>query len=194
RTLMSHVEQEDYQKACGVIETVEEKCYNVLEHTMARQTLEINGMYSGYQGEGTKTIIPSIATAKITCRLVPGQDPEDIQNRLEKHILAQAPSGVTVNVKKEKLSAKAYKVEPNHPLIKKAADSYTKAFGKETVDMRIRGSIPVVEWLDDLYGIPIVLLCFGTTEDRLHSPNESFPLDIFDKDMETLVHYWNIFK
>ena len=194
RTLMSHVEQEDYQKTCGVSETVSEKGYTALEHTMARPTLEINGMYSGYQGEGTKTIIPSIATAKITCRLVPGQDPEDIQNRLEKHILAQAPSGVTVNVKKEKLSAKAYKVEPNHPLIKKAADSYTKAFGKETVYMRMGGSIPVVEWLDDLYGIPIVLLGFGTPEDRLHSPNESFPLDSFDKGMETLVHYWNSFK
>lgn len=194
RTLMSHVEQEDYQKTCGVSETVSEKGYTALEHTMARPTLEINGMYSGYQGEGTKTIIPSVATAKITCRLVPGQDPEDIQNRLEKHILAQAPSGVTVNVKKEKLSAKAYKVEPNHPLIKKAADSYTKAFGKETVYMRMGGSIPVVEWLDDLYGIPIVLLGFGTPEDRLHSPNESFPLDSFDKGMETLVHYWNSFK
>src|SRR5699024_12069576 len=101
----------------------------------------INDMYYCYKGEGLITIIPSIATAKITCRLVPGQDPEDIQNRLEKHILAQAPSGVTVNVKKEKLSAKAYKVEPNHPLIKKAADSYTKAFGKETVYMRMVGII-----------------------------------------------------
>src|SRR5699024_9949224 len=138
--------------------------------------------------------ITSIATAKITCRLGLSQDPEDMQNHLKKHILAQAPRGVTVNVKKEKLSAKAYKVEPNHPLIKKAADSYTKAFGKETVYMRMGGSISVVEWLDDLYGIPIVLLGFGTPEDRLHSPNESFPLDSFDKGMETIVHYWNSFK
>src|SRR5699024_1130438 len=140
-----------------------------------------NGMYSGYQGEGTKTIIPSIATAKITCRLVPGQDPEDIQNRLEKHILAQAPSGVTVNVKKEKLSAKDNKVEPNHTLIKKAADNYTKAFGKETECMRSGRSIPIVEWLDDLNGIPIDILRFGTPENRLHFPNESFLLDSFDK-------------
>src|SRR5699024_251329 len=194
RELMSHVEQEDYKETCGVQETVSEKGYTALEHTMARPTLEINGMYSGYQGEGTKTIIPSVATAKITCRLVPGQDPEYIQNLLEKHILDTAPNGVTVNVKKEKLSAKAYKVEPNHPLIKKAAESYTKAFDKETVYMLMGGSIPVVEWLDDLYGIPIVLLGFGTPEDRLHSPNESFPLDSFDKGMETLVHYWNSFK
>jgi acetylornithine deacetylase/succinyl-diaminopimelate desuccinylase-like protein len=75
-------------------------------------------------------------------------------------------------------------------LIKKAAKAYTKAFGKETVYVRMGGSIPVVEWIQSIYHIPIVLLGFGTPEDRLHSPNESFPLDSFDKGMETLVYYW----
>ncbi|GAA0595875.1 dipeptidase [Virgibacillus siamensis] len=191
RELIKQVKGEDYHKSTGVPETVSEKGYSAKEHTMGRPTFEINGMYGGYQGEGTKTIIPSTATAKITCRLVPGQDPEHIQQLLEKHIKDVAPSGVTVNVKKEKLSAKAYKVEPDHPLIKKAAESYTKAFGKETVYVRMGGSIPVVEWIEDIYQMPIVLLGFGTPDDRLHSPNESFPLDSFDKGMETLVHYWN---
>ncbi|WP_174616180.1 dipeptidase [Virgibacillus ihumii] len=191
RELIRQVEGEDYRKSTGVTETASEKGYSAKEHTMGRPTFEINGMYGGYQGEGTKTIIPSTATAKITCRLVPGQDPEHIQQLLEKHIRNVAPSGVTVDVKKEKLSAKAYKVEPDHPLIKKAAASYTKAFGKETVYVRMGGSIPVVEWIEDLYQIPIVLLGFGTPDDRLHSPNESFPLDSFDKGMETLVHYWS---
>src|SRR5699024_5822094 len=98
------------------------------------------------------------ATAKITCRLVPGQDPEKIQQLLEAHIQKAAPAGVTVEIRKEKLSAKAYKVEPDHPLIKKAAKSYTKAFGKETVYVRMGGSIPVVEWMEAIYNIPIVLL------------------------------------
>lgn len=191
RELIKQVEGEDYRKSAGVPDTASEKGYTAKEHTMGRPTFEINGMYGGYQGEGTKTIIPSTATAKITCRLVPGQDPEHVQQLLEKHIQNAAPSGITVDVQKEKLSAKAYKVEPDNPLIKKAAESYTKAFGKETVYVRMGGSIPVVEWIENIYKMPIVLLGFGTPDDRLHSPNESFPLDSFDKGMETLVHYWN---
>jgi acetylornithine deacetylase/succinyl-diaminopimelate desuccinylase-like protein len=190
RKMMAKVPSEDFAKVCGVKTTASEKGYTAVEHTMGRPTFEINGIYGGYQGEGTKTIIPSTATAKITCRLVPGQDPEKIQQLIENHINKVTPSGVTVTVKMEKLSAKAYKVEPDHPLIKKAAKAYTKAFGKETVYVRMGGSIPVVEWIQSIYHIPIVLLGFGTPEDRLHSPNESFPLDSFDKGMETLVYYW----
>ncbi|MCM3739598.1 dipeptidase [Oceanobacillus luteolus] len=194
RKLIKKAPSEDYVQSTGITETVSEKGYTPAEHTMGRPTFEVNGMYGGYQGEGTKTIIPSEATAKITCRLVPGQDPEKIQQLLEDHVNKHAPSGVSVKVKKEKLSAKAYKVEPNHPLIQKAAESYTKSFGKETVFVRMGGSIPVVEWIDSIYDMPIVLLGFGTPEDRLHSPNESFPLDSFDKGMETLVYYWDMVK
>ncbi|MFZ3577343.1 dipeptidase [Virgibacillus sp. DJP39] len=194
RELIDQVQGEDYSEAAGVKETASEKGYTAKEHTMARPTFEINGISGGYQGEGTKTIIPSSASAKITCRLVPGQDPDKVQALLEAHVNKVAPTGVTVEVKKEKLSAKAYKVEPTNPLIQKAAKSYTKAFGKETVYVRMGGSIPVVEWIESIYNIPIVLLGFGTPDDRLHSPNESFPLDSFDKGIETLVHYWNEIK
>lgn len=191
RALIAKVNGENYEKTTGVAETVSEKGYDEKEHTMARPTFELNGIYGGYQGEGTKTIIPSSATAKITCRLVPNQEPEKIQQLLVEHIKRVTPKGVTVDVKLEKLSSKAYMVEPNHPLIQKAAMCYEKAFGKETVFVRMGGSIPVVEWLDQLYQVPIILLGFGTPEDRLHSPNESFPLDSFDKGMETIVYYWD---
>lgn len=190
RELLNRVAGEDYEKTVGVPETVSEKGYNAKEHTMARPTFEINGIYGGYQGEGTKTIIPSSATAKITCRLVPHQDPVHIQQILVDHIKRVAPKGVTVDVKLEELSARAYMVEPDHPLIQTAAACYEKAFGKETVFVRMGGSIPVVEWLDQIYRIPIILLGFGTPEDNLHAPNESFPLNSFDKGMETLVYYW----
>ncbi len=190
KKIIEAVKGEDYTQTTGVQTTVSEKGYTAKEHTMARPTLEVNGLYGGYQGEGSKTIIPSTATAKITCRLVPGQDPEHVQQLLVKHIEEHTPSGVTVEVNKEPLSAKAYMVEPDHPLIEKAAKSYSQAFGKETVYVRMGGSIPVVEWFDALFDIPVVLLGFGTPEDRLHSPNESFPLDSFDKGMETLVYYW----
>ncbi|HLR53888.1 MAG TPA: dipeptidase [Pseudogracilibacillus sp.] len=190
RELIKKTVGENYTETTGVTETVSEKGYSAKEHTMGRPTLEINGMYGGYQGEGTKTIIPATATAKITCRLVPGQDPEHIQSLLKKHIEKVAPNGVEVDVQMEKLSAKAYMVEPTHPLIEKASACYERAFEKETAFVRMGGSIPVVEWFDALYHIPIILLGFGTPEDRLHSPNESFPLDSFDKGMETLVYYY----
>lgn len=190
RLLMKEIKGENYLETTGAPAVVSEKGYTEKEHTMARPTLEINGIYGGYQGEGTKTIIPASATAKITCRLVPNQDPTCIQQLLEEHIKNHTPQGVIVEIKKEKLSSKAYKVDPNHPLIQKAAKSYTKAFQKETVFVRMGGSIPVVEWLDEIFNIPIVLLGFGTPEDRLHSPNESFPVDSFDRGMETLVYYW----
>src|SRR5699024_2969052 len=169
------------------------------EHTMGRPTLEINGIYGGYQGEGSKTIIPSTATAKITCRLVPDQDPKQIQELLKNHIEKVKPTGVEVDVSLEKQYTKAniekqtdqaYNINPDHQLIKIASDCYEKAFQKETVFVRMGGSIPVVEWFDALYQKPVILMGFGTPEDRLHSPNESFPIDSFTKGMETLVYYY----
>lgn len=180
---------EDFVKTTGVPEVTPEKGYTAKEHTMARPTLEINGMFSGYQGEGTKTIIPASATAKITCRLVPGQDPEHVQNAIVEHLHRVKPKGVTLEVKKEPLSARAYKVDPNSDWLKKAAKCYSDAFGKETVFVRLGGSIPVVEMIDQLFGMPIVLLGFGTPEDNLHSPNESFPLESFDKGMVVIANY-----
>ncbi|MRG85850.1 dipeptidase [Salinibacillus xinjiangensis] len=194
RELIKNVPSEDFKASTGVKETTPEKGFTAKEHTMARPTLEVNGLYSGYQGEGTKTIIPSTATAKLTCRLVPGQEPDHVQSLLVDHLEKHVPAGVTLDIKKEPLSARAYKVDPEHPLIQKAAESYTQAFGKETVFVRMGGSIPVVELIDQLYQIPVVLLGFGTPEDRLHSPNESFPIESFDKGMETLVYYWDNVK
>ncbi|SHM49710.1 Acetylornithine deacetylase/Succinyl-diaminopimelate desuccinylase [Gracilibacillus kekensis] len=194
RQLIKEAPSEDYRESTGAIETVSEKGYTAKEHTMARPTLEINGLYSGYQGEGTKTIIPSTATAKLTCRLVPGQDPVQIQEFLVKHIEKHLPQGVELTIKREPLSAKAYKVDPNHQLITKAAESFAETFDKEAVYVRMGGSIPVVEWIDAIYNIPVVLLGFGTPDDRLHSPNESFPMAHFEKGMKTIVHYWEAVK
>lgn len=191
RQLMAEVPSEDYSQTTGVTDTVSELGYTAVEHTMGRPTLEVNGMFGGYQGEGSKTIIPASATAKLTCRLVPGQDPEKIQDILVKHIEEHLPTGVTVEIEREPLSAKAYKVDPSHPLITKAAASYSKAFDQPSVFVRMGGSIPVVEWIDDILGIPIVLLGFGTPDDRLHSPNESFLLTNFDRGLITLVDYFN---
>src|SRR5699024_92824 len=133
RALIEKVKGENYRNTTGVQETVSEHGYNAKEHTMARPTFELNGMYGGYQGEGSKTSIPSIATAKITCRLVPDQDTKKIQQLLQNHIKKVTPTGVKVEVKLEKLSAKAYRIEPTNELIQKAANCYEKAFRIEPV-------------------------------------------------------------
>ncbi|WP_077624464.1 dipeptidase [Sediminibacillus massiliensis] len=190
RKLIEEVPGEDYKKTTGVDQTVSEKGYTAKEHMMARPTLEVNGLYGGYQGEGTKTIIPSSATAKLTCRLVPGQEPDQIQQLLVDHLEKHVPDGVRLEIKREPLSAKAYKVNPDHPLIQQAGQALEQAFGKQAVYARLGGSIPVVEWIDSIFQMPVVLLGFGTPEDRLHSPNESFPIENFYKGMETLVYYW----
>lgn len=190
RNLMNEAPSEDYAITTGVKDTVSEEGFTATEHTMARPTLEINGLYSGYQGEGTKTIIPSTATAKLTCRLVPGQDPITIQDLLVAHIEKHTPKGVTVSIKREPLSAKAYRIDPNHRYIQLAAESFKETFHKDPVFVRMGGSIPIVEWLDDMYDIPVVLLGFGTPDDRLHSPNESFPLANFYQGMQTIANYW----
>lgn len=194
RKIMNAAPGENFPSTTGVPETSSEKGYTAKEHTMARPTLEVNGIFGGYQGEGTKTIIPASATAKLTCRLVPGQDPQKIQDALVDFIEASTPKGVTVDIKREALSAKAYKVDPKHPLLIKAAESYTSAFEAETVFVRLGGSIPVVETIDSLFRIPVVLLGFGTPEDNLHSPNESFPLEHFSKGMDALALFYRDVK
>lgn len=190
RDLMNAAPGEDYTQSLDIPATTPEEGFTVNEHLMARPTFEVNGIFGGYQGEGTKTIIPSEATAKLTCRLVPGQDPTVIQDLLVEHIEKHVPKGVHVSVKREPLSAKAYKVDPSHPLILSAAESLSAAFGKKTVFVRLGGSIPVVESFDQLFGIPVILLGFGTPEDNLHAPNESFPVKHFDLGMEVLADYY----
>lgn len=193
RNLIKKVPTENYEQTIGISKTVSESGYSAAEHTMARPTLEINGIYSGYQGEGTKTIIPSVAHAKITCRLVPKQDPKHILQSITDYIEKIKPAGVTVKVKAEPMSAGAYKVDPENPLIRQAAESYSYIFGKETVYVRMGGSIPVVEWFDEIYDVPVILLGFGTPEDQIHAPNESFPLANFTRGMQVIAHYWSSF-
>ncbi|NIK13283.1 dipeptidase [Alkalibacillus sp. S2W] len=182
------VDEEQLKDDLGVPALDGEAGYSYVERTSVRPTLEVNGIYGGFQGEGIKTVLPNQATAKITCRLVPDQDPEHIVQQLTKHVHAQAPVGVNVSVTPFD-KGKPYVTPFDHPVIQKAAQAYETVYQNDTAYVRGGGSIPIVAELDRILNVPVVLMGFGLPDENLHAPNEHFHLENFDQGMETLVHY-----
>lgn len=197
---ITNAEREAYralnQDECALAESLEvttlfgEPGYSALERTWIRPTLEINGIYGGFQGEGSKTVIPSLAHAKITCRLVPNQDPETVLNQIEAHIRTHTPAGATVQVTKMD-TGRPYVTPFDHPAIQLASKAYEAAYGVPAAYTRMGGSIPIVETFDRLLHIPVVLMGFGLNTENFHAPNEHFHLENFDKGLRVLCHYWN---
>jgi acetylornithine deacetylase/succinyl-diaminopimelate desuccinylase-like protein len=170
--------EKEYCDSLGINNVNGEIGYTTLERSWARPTLDLNGIFGGYTGEGSKTIIPSKATAKISTRLVPNQNPEDIAKKLEKHLHKIAPPTVKVEVK---AGAGGYPVlvPIDSKEIKTAVSSFKQAFGKEPVFMREGGSIPIVETFQRVLKAPSVLMGLGLPGDNIHSPNENFDLKNF---------------
>jgi acetylornithine deacetylase/succinyl-diaminopimelate desuccinylase-like protein len=166
-----------------------EKGYSFLERTWVRPTLEVNGIYGGFQGEGIKTVLPSEAHAKITCRLVPNQDPAEIARLIEEHIKQHTPQGVKVSTSLFD-QGKPFLTPYNHPAIQAAGRAFEKAYGVAPAFTRMGGSIPVVETFNSVLNIPVVLMGFGLPDENFHAPNEHFHLENFDKGLVTLCHYW----
>lgn len=182
-------DEEKARQELGVPELYGEKGYSMVERTWVRPTLEINGIYGGFQGEGTKTVIPSEAHAKITCRLVPNQDPDEILALLQAHIQKHAPAGVTVNVQLFD-KGRPFVTPFDHPAIQAAARAYEKAYGVGPAYTRMGGSVPIVETFGRLLDVPVVLMGFGLPDENFHAPNEHFNLENFDKGLLALCHYW----
>lgn len=182
--------EDEIREELGVAELFGEEGYSFNERTWVRPTLEINGMYSGFQGEGIKTVIPSEATAKITCRLVPNQDPDEIVELLTKHVETHQPKGVSVTVTPFDKGA-PFITPLDHPAIQAAGQAYEKVYGVPTSYTRSGGSIPIVADFNQILGLPVVLMGFGLSSENFHAPNEHFHLENFDKGMVTLCHYWH---
>lgn len=185
---LSH-DDESYKKSLNLAELHGEPGYTTLERTWARPTLEINGLYGGFQGEGTKTVIPKEAHAKVTCRLVPNQDPKRILDLAEAHVRRHTPSGAKVTFTRMD-TGHPYLAPYDHPTIQLAAEAYTQAYGKKAVFTRMGGSIPVVETFSQLLHVPVVLMGFGLNDENFHAPNEHFSLENFAKGMTTLAYYY----
>lgn len=158
------------------------------ERINSRPTLEINGLWGGFQGEGTKTVIPNEAHAKITCRLVHNQNPVKIQGLIKKHLEEHAPKGCTVNVTLQD-TGNPFLTPIDSPMIQKAAAAYETVYGKAPVYKREGGSIPIVSDFSHSLQAPVVLMGFGLPDENLHAPNEHFNLENFDKGILTICSF-----
>jgi acetylornithine deacetylase/succinyl-diaminopimelate desuccinylase-like protein len=173
-----------YKKNVGVPALDGEKGYTTFERTWSRPTCDVNGITGGYQGEGAKTIIPSYASCKITMRLVPDMEPNDICNKIEKYLHRIAPG--SVRVKMAKLGgAKGVTVPVEGPWLEAAARAIKTGFGKPPLFTKEGGSIPVVVDFKEILGLDTLLIGFGQNDDNAHSPNERFRLRDFERGCRT---------
>ena len=169
-------DEEAFREEAGLRATPGEAGYSVLERIWARPTLDVNGMWGGFQGEGAKTVISSDGGAKISCRLVPNQDHEEISRLVGEHLEALAPAGVEVEV--VHLHGGAPAITPlDAPSVVATSRALERVFGRETAFVRTGGSIPVVSLFQERLGANVVLADFGLATDRVHSPNEKFDLE-----------------
>jgi acetylornithine deacetylase/succinyl-diaminopimelate desuccinylase-like protein len=182
-------DEEKLKKSLGLTElTGGENNYPYPEKISSRPTLELNGIWGGFQGEGTKTVIPNEAHAKITCRLVNNQNPEKIQSLIKKHLEEKAPKGCSVKVTLQD-TGNPFLTPIDDPMIQKAAAAYEQVYGKAPVYKREGGSIPIVSDFNHTLNTPVVLMGFGLPDENLHAPNEHFNLENFDKGILTICSF-----
>ena len=153
--------------------------YTTQERIFARPTLDVNGLTSGWQGAGTKTVLPALASAKITCRLVAAQSPEKIFEAIRAHVEKHCPPGVTAKVTRNPGRADPFLVPSGHNASSAAAEVLTELYGKAPLRTRVGGSIPVMTTLLDTLGVHAVMFGFSHGDENLHAPNEFFRLDEF---------------
>ncbi len=183
---------ESYKKNLDIDEVEGEEGFTTIERTGVRPSLDVNGIWGGYISEGTKTIIPSKASAKISMRLVPNQDFRKISKLFEEYFTSIAPNSVKVTVKSLH-GGMPYVSPTDMPAYKAAAKAIVDTFGKEPLPFYSGGSIPIISGFESILGIKSILMGFGLAEDAIHSPNESYGLNQFFKGVETIPLFYKYF-
>jgi len=179
-----------YLARVGIRALAGEAGYTPLERKGARPTLDVNGLWGGFQGEGSKTIIPAHAHAKVSCRLVADQDPQVIFERVRDHVLAIAPAGVTVEVRPLGFGRPTMTSEDN-PVAQAGLRALRAAFGVEPLRIREGGSIPVAALFASILEVPVVLLGFANPDSNAHAPNESMVLDNYERGIRAICALWD---
>ena len=190
REMIAHIpfDEEKYKKAIGVNALFGEKGYSTLERNSCRPSFDVCGIWGGYTGEGSKTVLPSKAYAKVSCRLVPHQDHHKISQLFADYIMAIAPDTVQVKVTPMH-GGQGYVCPITLPAYQAAEKGFAKAFGKKPLAVRRGGSIPIISTFEQVLGIKTILMGFGLESNAIHSPNENIPLDILRKGIEAVVEF-----
>jgi len=181
---------DEYKKKLDIGDVHGEAGYTTIERTGIRPTLDVNGIWGGYTGEGAKTVLPSKANAKISMRLVPDQNEKEIAQMFKSHFESIAPKSVKVEVTPHH-GATPYVMPIDIPEYKAASEAIEASFGKTPVPVRAGGSIPIVALFEEVLDLKSILLGFGLDTDAIHSPNESFGIENFLKGIETIVHFYD---
>jgi acetylornithine deacetylase/succinyl-diaminopimelate desuccinylase-like protein len=181
-----------YKKEIGVDELSGETGYSTNERTGIRPSLDVNGIWGGYTGEGAKTILPSTASAKISMRLVPDQQSKKIDELFINHFKSIAPPGVRVSARVLH-GGEGYVSPVDHPGYRAASKACEDTFGRKPVPFRSGGSIPIISLFDKILNAKSILLGFGLESDAIHSPNESYPLWNFFKGIETIPLFYSYY-
>ncbi|WP_461097008.1 dipeptidase [Spirosoma luteolum] len=180
---------DDYKQDLGIADVAGEAGYSTNERTSIRPTLDVNGIWGGYIGEGAKTVLPSKASAKISMRLVPNQTPDEITALFSNHFKSIAPAGVTVEVRPHH-GGFPYVTPVDSVEFEAASKAFEDAWGKKPIPTRGGGSIPIVALFEKELGIKSILMGFGLDSDALHSPNESYGLFNYYKGIETIPYFF----
>jgi acetylornithine deacetylase/succinyl-diaminopimelate desuccinylase-like protein len=183
------LDEDAFKSAHGLYELFGEPEVAPMLRRGARPTLDVNGIWGGFQGEGSKTIIPAHAHAKVSSRLVPDMDPQRTFERVRDYVASIAPAGVKVEVRK--LNDGMWSRTPiDHPYVQAAADCLEEVFGERPYYLYEGGSVPAGATFSRELGLPVLLLGFTQPDDQAHAPNESMRLDNYESGLKTLVRYW----
>jgi acetylornithine deacetylase/succinyl-diaminopimelate desuccinylase-like protein len=181
-----------YLAQVGAPATFGEPGYTTLERQWTRPTLEVNGMWGGYTGPGQKTVIPSEAHAKITCRLVPDQDPADIIALVTRHLEGHVPPGTRLSITPEKHGTRAAHIEAGHFALEAADAALHAMYGMHPLIVRMGGTVPISELFQRHMGLDTVFFSFSTADEDYHAPNEFFRVHRLHEGLEAWARFWTI--
>jgi len=183
-------DEQQYLDEVGSPEGFGEPGYSLLERNWVRPTLEIVGMYGGYQGEGMKTVLPAEAHAKISCRLVPDQSPSDIRQKIMDHLLKHKPAGIRLEMKSSEGGVPAYSISENHPGLRAARSVLKDLYQQDPIIVRIGATLPIAEAFRNYLKADTVFFSFSTADEDYHAPNEFFRIQRLKDGLKAWVHYF----
>jgi len=187
--LASLYSEDDFKAETGAPKSWGEEGYNLRERIVARPTLELNGIVGGWTGPGRKTVLPSKAIAKISCRLVPDQEPDEVEVLLRRRIQELTPPTVRSELRVLGMS-KPIHLSADNRATRIAIEAYEKGFGVRPILMRKGGSLPIMSTFSDVFNVPIILAGYGLPSDRVHGPNERFHLECLRRGIATAIHLY----